>query len=481
MPERFWFRDGMVTLPEYFSSSGVFYAASDVEVPIRTDSRLDVLSSGSYEIFVDGESTLLHDVRYATGPSRDSSSLSLAAGHHRILVKFTPDAAPFSVSLHPEFEGTPQKQASLDPSVEQYVEAMAAYFRGDFAEMANLLRTEQLSNRRLRRISPCLALLSGGRTFAACRCSVEGRCHGAPAALLARLKTAESAIERGQSEAARPDIMSILAERPQSETALQLAFNLSRRNQVDGPVLLSRLLESHPSCARLADAVKFYNSAAEQDKARRVEQQLASCAPESLQYARLLAASGRHSAAAAYLQPMVTRNPLHRAARRFLLEQLLLDNQISAAKLQTRQLRGIAVNAHDYAHLADGSGTAQDSRSERAEGFASGGEFYVPYRRDGVDLVRKSAQRSFSGVLLSFCSLTEQSAFVVMAQFQCTCIASPVRSTKKASAATERSRCLAGPICWSYARSKQMPRSLNPSWSSRNPRFPCQRWNGRCN
>jgi hypothetical protein len=396
-PERFWFRDGMITLPEYFASSGIFYAASDVELPVRASSQLDVLSSGSYEVFVDGKSVLLHDVRYASGPSRDSSSLSLAGGHHRVLIKFTSDAVPFSVSLHPEFEGTPQKQASLDPSVEQYAEALAAYFRGDFAEMANLLRTEQLRANGYSEYLHALLYSAAEEHSPRADAAWKAVAMAHPAALLARLKTAESAIERGQSEAARPDIMTILAERPQSETALQLAFNLSRRNQVDGPVLLSRLLESHPSCARLADAVKFYNSAAEQDKARRVEQQLASCAPESLQYARSLAESGRHSAAAAYLQPMVTRNPLHRAARRFLLEQLLLDNQISAAKLQARQLRGIAVNAHDYAHLADGSGTAQDSRSERAEGFASGGEFYVPYRRDGVDLVRKSAQRSFSG------------------------------------------------------------------------------------
>ena len=395
MPERFWFRDGMITLPEYFSSSGIFYAASDLDAAIGANSRLDVLSSGSYEIFVDGKSVLLHDVRYASGPSRDESSLTLAAGHHRILVKFTPDAAPFSVSLHPEFEGTPQKQASLDPSVEQYAEAMAAYFRGDFAEMSNLLRTEQANGygEYLHALLYAAVEEHSPRADAAWKSVATAH----PAALLARLKTAESAMERGQSEAVRPEIMSILAERPQSETALQLAFNLSRRNQVDGPVLLSRLLESHPSCARLADAVKFYNSAAEQDKARRVEQQLASCAPESLQYARLLAESGRHSAAAAYLHPMVSRNPLHRAARRFLVEQLLLDNQISAAKLQTRQLRGIAVNAHDYAHLAEGPEMAQDSKSERAEGFAAGSEFYVPYRRDGVDLVRRSAQRSFSG------------------------------------------------------------------------------------
>ncbi|MCU1256421.1 MAG: hypothetical protein JWM83_2720 [Candidatus Angelobacter sp.] len=397
MPERFWFRNGMVTLPEYFPPSGIFYAASDIEVPTRSNSRLDVLSSGSYEIFVDGKSALLHDVRYASGPSRDSSSLSLEAGHHRILVKFTPDAAPFSASVHPNFEILQQKQSSLPPSLEQYAEALAAYFRGDFAEMASLLRTENLGASGYREYLHAL-LYSGAEEHSPhADAAWKAIATAHPAALLARLKSAESAMERGQPEAARTDILSVLAERPQSETALQLAFSLSRRNQVDGPVFLSRLLESHPSCARLADAVKFYNTAAEQDKARRVEQQLASCAPESLQYARLVAESGRHSAAAAYLQSMVSRNPLHRSARRFLVEQLLLDNQISAAKLQARQLRGIAVNAHDYSHLAEAPGMAQDSRSDRAEGFASSGEFYVPYRRDGVDLVRKSAQRSFSG------------------------------------------------------------------------------------
>ncbi len=212
-------------------------------------------------------------------------------------------------------------------------------------------------------------------------------------------------MERGQNDSAHPEVISILAERPQSEMALQLAFRLSRHNQVDAPALLSRLLESHPSCARLADAVKFYNSTAEQDKARRIEQQLTSCAPESLYYARLLSESGRHGAAAAYLQQLVAKNPFHRAARRFLVEQLALDNQLSAAKLQATQLSNMAVNAPDYRKLAEDPLTAQDSKSQRADGFTQANEFYVPYRRDGVDLVRGSAQRTFSGgaavVLLS--------------------------------------------------------------------------------
>ena len=397
LPERFWFRDGMIAPPEYLSSSGIFYAASEVDLAAGTNARIDVLSSGTYEIFVDGKSVLFHDARYATAPNRDSSSLSLAGGRHRILVKFTPDAAPFSVALHPQFEVQTQKRTALPEVLEQYIQPLAAYFRGDFAEMATLLHAEGLhgsgNGKYLQALLYSAAEEHSPRADAAWRAVAAAQ----PSALLARLKSAENAVERAQPDGVRSDVMSILAERPQSETALQLAFSLSKRNQVDGPALLTRLLESHASCSRLAEAVKFYNAAAQQDKALQIERQLASCAPESLQYARLLAESGRHSAAAAYLQQLVAKNPLHRPARRFLVEQLLLDNQISAAKLQARQLREIATNAKDYVPSLKDTGVAQDSRSERAEGFANGGEFYAPYRRDGIDLVRKSAQRNFSG------------------------------------------------------------------------------------
>jgi tetratricopeptide (TPR) repeat protein len=397
VPERYWFRDGMIALPEYLFSSGIFYAASEVDLPAATISRLEILSSGTYEVFVDGKSALLHDGRYAAAPTRDSSSLSMAAGHHRILLKFSTDAAPLSVALHSQFEAPPQKKIVLPAALEQYMQTLAAYFRGDFAEMATLLRADALrdaaSSKYLHALLYSAAEEHSPRADAAWKALATAQ----PGALLARLKSDQNAVDRGQPDAVRADIMSILAERPQSETALQLAFNLTRRNQVDGPALLTRLLESHASCARLADAVKFYNAAAQQDKSRAVEQQVASCAPESLQYARLLAESGRHSAAAAYLQQLVTRNPFHRAARRLLMEQLLLDNQISAAKLQAKQLREMAANARDYVPMVRDTGVAPDSRSERAEGFASGAEFYVPYRRDGIEMVRNSAQRSFSG------------------------------------------------------------------------------------
>ena len=145
-PERFWFRDGMITMPEYFASSGVFYAAGDVELATATRPRIDVLSSGSYEVLVDGKSALLHDARYAAGSSRDSGSLALAAGHHRILIKFTPDAAPLSVALHPEFTLPARNPSSLPQSVKEYADALILYFRGDLMGMETALHSNLLRN-----------------------------------------------------------------------------------------------------------------------------------------------------------------------------------------------------------------------------------------------------------------------------------------------------------------------------------------------
>ena len=121
--------------------------------------------------------------------------------------------------------------------------------------------------------------------------------------------------------------------------------------------------------------MKFYSSAAEQDKARQMEQQLTSCAPESMQYARTLAESGRNSAAAAYLQQMIMRNPLHRAARRLLVEQLLLDNQLGAASFRQNNCEDMAPNARTYARLAEDPGVAQDSKSPRSAGFGAAVNF----------------------------------------------------------------------------------------------------------
>jgi hypothetical protein len=393
MTERFWFRDGMVNLPEYLFDMGTFYAASDIEIAASQPSQIEVLSSGAYAVFVDGKQALLHDVRYSAGPNRDSASLRLAPGRHRIVVKFTIDALPLSVALQPQAHRLPSP--ALPQGLEHYVTGLLAWFHGDFVTLEQMLSRD--NDRNAAATQYLRALLYSATEEHSPRADAAWRdlATAQPAAALARLKSAENTMLHEQTDEVRQEVMRLLSDRPNSETALQLAFNLSRI-RTEAPGFMARLLELHPSCARLAQAVKFYSSTAEQDKARQMEQQLASCAPESLQYARTLAEVGRNSGAAAHLQQLITRNPLHRAARRMLVEQLALSSQLEAAHLQAKQMREIAPNDGKYARLED-PGKLQDSRSPRAAGFTEEDEFYVSYRRDGPALVRKAAPRIFSG------------------------------------------------------------------------------------
>src|ERR1051326_6340172 len=141
--ERFWFRDGMLSLPEYFPPRGVFYAAGEIDTANVQPSQLDVLSAGSYAVFGDGRQALLHDSRYAAGSNRSSAVLRLRPGHHHILLKFTPDAVPLSVALHPGF--TNQTRNSL-LQMAHYTQELNAHFRGDFVAMNRMLQSDGAAN-----------------------------------------------------------------------------------------------------------------------------------------------------------------------------------------------------------------------------------------------------------------------------------------------------------------------------------------------
>jgi hypothetical protein len=190
-PERFWFRDGMISLPEYLSSAGVYYGAGYIEVAAGL-SRIDVLSSASYEVFIDGKPVLLHDARYAAGANRDSASLHLAAGQHRVLIKFTGDAVPLSVAVHPQFASRARTKSSMPPSIAGYIQAALAYFRSDLTGMQNALLNDRVRNlgysQYLRALLYSAAEDHSPRADAAWKALATAQ----PTALLARLRRAES-------------------------------------------------------------------------------------------------------------------------------------------------------------------------------------------------------------------------------------------------------------------------------------------------
>src|SRR5256714_11046850 len=110
--EEFRFRDGSILLPDYFPGAGVFYASSDVEISRRQESVVEVFGAGPYCLFVDGKLALVHDSRLALKSARDSSTVQLLPGKHRVMIKFTLDAEPLQVAVHAQVQHR-ERQAPL--------------------------------------------------------------------------------------------------------------------------------------------------------------------------------------------------------------------------------------------------------------------------------------------------------------------------------------------------------------------------------
>ena len=397
--EEFWWRDGWITLPDYLSSSGIFYAASDIDGGKTGDSLLRVFSSGPYAVFVDGGLALTHDSRYHIGTGQDSAVLKLNAGKHRVMIKLTPDALPLQAAICPD-DNTAMTQDAFDAgSMHAYIDGLSAFLADDLPGLARAVRQDP--SRAGRYLYALLESADGNssRTRSAWQAvtatSPEGA--GTPAPL-ARFKLAEmnSETEPGASEEFRQEVSSLARALPNSEPVQELAFATLHSDEP-----LERLIALHPSCSHLSRAVKFFGKRGEQDRAQKIERQLANCSPESLLYPDILSGSGRHSEAADYLLHLLSSNPLNRMARRMLIQELLLANagREPEAAEQAKMLHQIAPNSNAFAGFASDPFTILDASSMRATEFTQQQQFYAPYRRNAFQIIQKTNRRHFVGGL----------------------------------------------------------------------------------
>lgn len=397
--ERFWFRDGMASLPDYLSSPGVFYAATDVQSGPEPATQLDFLSAGPYMIFIDGKQVLSKDSRYAAGGNRESLAMRMRPGRHRIVVKFTADAAPFSVDLHPAFAGKARpRTVTMEPGIAEYIRALLQYFRGDFSGVERILALKRGERGPFLYLRALLWSAVEDRSPRA-QAAWDALSQADGSALLAQIRRLEFALDGEPTREQRAQVAELEQRRPESEAVAQLGLKLARR---DGSAIAQaqafrHLLELHPTCARLAEAVNFYTVSGEQMSAQRTEDQLSRCAPDSLDYARILSDSGRQEEAATVLQQKITRNGLNRAARWMLVKQLVLSGQMNRAREEAQQLHKLAPGSRLFDRIASDPVRVMDSNSERVNGFVSQGEFYTQYRRSGIDINREARQQQFPG------------------------------------------------------------------------------------
>ncbi len=93
--ENFDFPDGIISLPSYLPSRGTYYAASHFASLTAGTWIVRFESVGALEIYVDGERVLRQNASLRGTHVRGLATVEVAAGPHRVMVKFPGAAAPF--------------------------------------------------------------------------------------------------------------------------------------------------------------------------------------------------------------------------------------------------------------------------------------------------------------------------------------------------------------------------------------------------
>ncbi len=401
-PEDFRFDDGNVNLPAYFSLNGVFYGSAEATTTAG-NFHLRLESPGTAEVFVDGASILRKDDRFRATPDIAWSTLRLTAGRHRLLVKFLPGAAPFRLALLPARKAAELPAPVITGPEAAYLAAADKYWAGDYdAAIALLtaLRQKQPS-------APVDFLLAQAWGRSADEVPeeaalLESTLKQAPLALAAEYELAARAFHSGHTDQAWRYLQRIARERPDFVPAQVLRAQAAARLQWDSETraALEAELRLAPTCDTLRRAARFFAALSDYARARQLQARLDGCAPGSLAYARALSEAGDHLAAAAAADKLVNARPLDRSAREFFVRELALSGRYEQARAAVQQLLALAPNSGAFRKLAaelDTGTPVFDEVSLRGREFARTADFYSPYRRDGLEMIRKTAARHFSG------------------------------------------------------------------------------------
>ncbi|HEU5452211.1 MAG TPA: DUF3857 domain-containing protein [Terriglobales bacterium] len=396
--ESLQFADGNFTLPEYFGRDGVLYAASTAEVPRAGNWYLRVESPGTIEVFVDGVSRVRKDDRFQASSEIAWRAIRLSAGEHRVLVKFLASAAPFRVAVLPAHAAQPQRsQPPIAYAPEAaYLAAAQKFWDGDTSGALEALQP----------LHGALADFLAANSWAhESENSAEGTnrlrsvVRLAPSAAAAEFELASTAFAAGRNDEAVRALKHVLAERPSfapaQELMAEMAQKLNWRDAVE--TAFDAELRLHPSCQALQNADKFFAAQDQFERAAEVEAQLQGCAPGSTSYLEALAAQGRHGDAAQAAAALVAAHPLDRGAREWLVRELALSGDTSAAQKAARELAAVAPNSARYASVASAEDPAAVLDDASAADLAEANPFYQPWRRDGVGMAVQTFKRKFSG------------------------------------------------------------------------------------
>lgn len=404
--ESFRFDDGTFSLADYFSPAGVFYAAANFEAVRAGSFRMRLESEGTLEVFVDGVSVVRKDDRLRATADIVMADVQLTPGQHRVLVKFIPSAAPFRIALFSPREGTEVSSVPTSAKGRQrrgvtantisepaagYVKAAERFWMGDYS--GAIARLSELKRQR-----PSAAvdyLLAQAWSQVAVDAPevpalLESALKQAPLAAAAEYEIAARAYDAGQNEEAYTRARRVADAHPDFAPAQHLLAEVAVRMKwpAEAAQAFENELRLWPVCSTVHRASRFFASLAAYERAAQLEKQLDGCAPGSLAYAESLSEAGHHAEAAAAIGKTVREHPLDRESRLMLARELESVGDTQEAEKVRADLAVLAPNA---AHFH----TAQRA-SLRARDFGAEA-FYTAYRRNGLEMIRKTANRRYSG------------------------------------------------------------------------------------
>ena len=403
--ENFQFPDGRITLPDYLPHRGTFYAVAQFASLTAGNWTVNAENAGTAEVFIDGQ-CVLQQVLPRSAANYASGSFDVAAGPHRVLVKFVGSVTPLRISIS---KATPQVHIPAPAGVSlqelTYDLAVELYAAGEF-ETAIQRISASLSSGESAALQFLLAQswsqLSPMNPAAA---TAWQTLHSlAPTALAADVALGKRALTNGNLTEAAKLASRVLATRAANVAALEILAatrsggddaDLTAENNEDD--IWSRRLTAHPSCEGLQGAIRFYLSQGRSADAKAAQQRLDGCAPEATDYAQSLSEQGSHAQAAQSLRRLLTAAPLNRAALLMLVRELQMAGDDAGAQRAAAEWLRIAPNADNYHRLAANLEAEISVGTTPEAGSSRTAEFYLPYRRDAIQAARQTAGRQFAG------------------------------------------------------------------------------------
>ena len=365
---------GQLELPEYFSRSGIYYAAADLSVNKNAKYRLMIEGAGSYGVRIDGVSALVHDARFTQQNRSILIDRQIGAGKHRILVKFPPSLLSLRIWIEPVREFKPAR-LKVSTSEENYIKAATALLKGD--PRPALAFDDQAPS--AMRVLKAEAMVQAGEEQRAQEL-FRNVSNSDSRYLRAAFKLAEEAFSREQYEEATAQVAKILQAAPAYPQAQELKFQLADyfNWQTEKQASLKQRLRLHPSCNALVDAARFYEADDKSDLARHYEAAMATCSLQPYQFWEHLSARGKHAEAIARISKYIATHPNDRRALTIAIREAVLDSDLSAARRYSKSLRVLAPNWNWAALLAGHPESILDSRSD----YAAPNGFYKSFVRD---------------------------------------------------------------------------------------------------